>query len=152
PSLRAASIRLMAGKSTSSSSAEKSRLAYQHLRYFTNLYTVTRQDYLTLFRALSAGKIRKVAFCGVDEVTEIAYLSLSETGLDLVAVMDDDLAGRDFFGLPIVSVAHGILSGYQGIVLTSLKKSELLREQLSRVGVGKDCIFSAGGAEIRDGL
>src|SRR5512133_2142912 len=34
--------------------AEKSRLAYQHLRYFTNLYTVTRQDYLNLFHALQA--------------------------------------------------------------------------------------------------
>src|SRR5512133_2647529 len=34
--------------------SEKSRLAYQHLRYFTNLYTVTRQDYLNLFHALQA--------------------------------------------------------------------------------------------------
>ena len=31
--------------------AEKSRLAYQHLKYFTNLYTITRQNYLSLFMA-----------------------------------------------------------------------------------------------------
>ncbi len=31
---------------------EKSRLAYQHLTYFNNLYKVTRQDYLALFREL----------------------------------------------------------------------------------------------------
>jgi predicted transcriptional regulator len=34
--------------------AEKSRLAYQHLSYFSGLYTVARQDYLKLFRALAA--------------------------------------------------------------------------------------------------
>lgn len=126
--------------------AEKSRLAYQHLRYFTNLYAITRQDYLVLFRALSAGKVRKVAFCGVDEVTEIAYLSLLETDIDLVTVMDDDMAGNDFFGLPVVSLANGVLSGYQGIIMTSLKKGELLRERLSRLGVGVECIYSAGTA------
>src|SRR5512133_1147376 len=32
--------------------AEKSRLAYQHLSYFTNLYTVARQGYLDLFLRL----------------------------------------------------------------------------------------------------
>lgn len=124
--------------------AEKSRLAYQHLRYFTNLYTATRQDYLALFRELSAERIRKVAFCGVDEVTEIAYLSLLETGLDLVAVMDDEAAGGDFFGVPVEGIASGALTGCQGIVLTSLKKGDVLRERLGELGVGKERIFSPG--------
>ena len=62
--------------------AEKSRLAYQHLSYFTSLYTVARQDYLDLFRRLEDAGVREVAFCGVDEVAEVAYLSLQETGLE----------------------------------------------------------------------
>src|SRR6185369_3988110 len=48
--------------------AEKSRLAYQHLSYFTNLYRIARQDYALLFRALADAGVRRVAFCGVDEV------------------------------------------------------------------------------------
>ena len=43
--------------------------------------------------------VRDIAFCGVDEVTEIAYLSLRETDLRLVAVMDDAAWGQDFFGI-----------------------------------------------------
>jgi DNA-binding MarR family transcriptional regulator len=121
---------------------EKSRLAYQHLKYFTNLYTITRQDYLMLFRTLSAGQIRKVAFCGLDEVTEIAYLSLVETDLTLVAVMDDEAAGTEFFGLPVVSLADGIRSGHQGVILTSLKKGDLLRERLRSLGVDGATVFS----------
>src|SRR6516225_2380890 len=45
--------------------AEKSRLAYQHLSYFSGLYTVARQDYLRLFRSLAAEGVKGVAFCGV---------------------------------------------------------------------------------------
>src|ERR1035437_6255124 len=67
--------------------AEKSRLAYQHLSYFTSLYTVARQDYLDLFRRLEQSGVREVVFCGVDEVAEVAYLSLKETRLELVSVM-----------------------------------------------------------------
>src|SRR5512137_730606 len=68
--------------------AEKSRLAYEHLTYFTGLYTVARQDYQNLFNRLDAEGVREVLFCGVDEVAEIAYLSLMETSIGLSGVMD----------------------------------------------------------------
>ena len=130
--------------------AEKSRLAYQHLRYFTNLYTTTRQDYLALFRALSEAKVRKIAFCGVDEVTEIAYLSLRETGLELAAVMDNDAAGGTFFDRPVATLAMGLLSGNHRIVITSLKKGVALREELLRLGTDPGTIYSAdGNRELR---
>ena len=115
--------------------AEKSRLAYQHLGYFSSLYTIARQDYLVLFRSLHAQGTRKVAFCGVDEVAEIAYLSLRETGLELAAVMDDDAAGGNFFDRPVATLAMGLLSGNHRIVITSLKRGVALREELLRLGV-----------------
>src|SRR5512144_3031521 len=68
--------------------AEKSRLAYQHLSYFTNLYRIARQDYAALFQALAATGVKSVSFCGVDEVAEIAHLSLQQTGIRLIAVME----------------------------------------------------------------
>src|SRR5512140_3113476 len=74
--------------------AEKSRLTYQHLSYFTNLYRIARQDYAALFRSLAAAGVHRVSFCGVDEVAEIAYLSLQETGIELAAVMDDERTGE----------------------------------------------------------
>ncbi|MBI1920682.1 MAG: winged helix-turn-helix transcriptional regulator [Geobacter sp.] len=122
--------------------AEKSRLAYQHLNYFTNLYRIARHDYLELFRALESAGIRKVIFCGVDEVAEIAYLSLRETGIELVAVMDDGCAGEVFFGQPVVSLERGLLLGRHKVVIASLKRGEALREELLRLGVaGEDIIL-----------
>ncbi len=121
--------------------AEKSRLAYQHLSYFTSLYTVARQDYLDLFRRLEQSGVSEVAFCGVDEVAEVAYLSLRETGLKLVSVMDDQRRGERFFGIPVVSIAEGVQLELAVLVITSLKRSEELVHTLKRLGVSAGGVF-----------
>ena len=91
--------------------AEKARLAYQHVNYFTSLYTVTRQDYLTLFRELADRGVSRVTFCGVDEVAEIAWLSLQEAGLSLDGVIDDDNPGRDFMGIRVADITTESVTG-----------------------------------------
>lgn len=119
--------------------AEKSRLAYQHLSYFTNLYTMARQDYLDMFRRLEANGVSQIAFCGVDEVAEIAYLSLRETGIELAIVMDSSAIGTIFFGKtvrPVKSVPD------LPIVITSLKRCEVLAASLREAGVDKKKIYS----------
>jgi DNA-binding MarR family transcriptional regulator len=120
--------------------AEKSRLAYQHITYFNNLYTVARQDYLALFRRLEASGVREVVFCGVDEVAEIAYLSLSETALELAGVVDSNGVGADFFGERIVALSA--VTGELPIVITSLKRRDLLKEELLGQGVSPVRILS----------
>jgi DNA-binding MarR family transcriptional regulator len=124
--------------------AEKSRLAYQHLSYFSGLYTVARQDYLKLFRKLALEGVKGVAFCGIDEVAEIAFLSLKETGLELEMAMDSEAAGRKFMDRPVVSPALGLLSGNHRIVITSLKRGDALREELLRLGADPASIYQTG--------
>lgn len=121
--------------------AEKSRLAYQHLSYFTNLYTVARQDYLEMFRQLEQSGIRKVVFCGVDEVAEIAYLSLQETSLELAQVVDSDMAGTQFFGQAIQSIDQ-VANTALPVIVTSLKRATVLREELGRHGLAEDMIYT----------
>lgn len=111
--------------------AQKSRLAYQHLSYFTGLYTAARQDYLALFLRLAAEGVGEVAFCGVDEVAEIAYLSLLETNITLSEVMDDP-AGGEFFGKTVVPLRQ---IPNRAVVITSLKRREHLKKQLLLCGV-----------------
>jgi DNA-binding MarR family transcriptional regulator len=120
---------------TPSGVAEKGRLAYQHLNYFTSLYTVTRNDYLEMFRGLQARGIKSVMFCGVDEVAEIAYLSLREVGLDLAVVMDtDEYCEGLLFGVVVVPLSEGICNVSETVVITSLKRGAGLREKLREIG------------------
>jgi len=120
---------------------EKGRMAYQHAHYFTSLYTVTREDYLQLFRRLAGQGVTRVAFCGVDEVAEIAWLSLREAGLELTSVMDDNNINSEFMGHKIVSLNRGILSGDHHIIITSIKRGEELRAKLLELGGNPDTIM-----------
>ena len=132
--------------------AEKSRLAYQHLSYFTSLYTVARQDYLDLFRRLENAGVREVVFCGVDEVAEVAYLSLRETGLELVAVMDDERHGEVFFGIPVVALADVLGKVGTPVVISSLKRRDELAQALRGLGVAGGGIFVAGTTNTQIGV
>ena len=127
--------------------AEKSRLAYLHLSYFTNLYQTARQDYLALFRTLHASGIRRVSFCGVDEIAEIAYLSLREIGLELLDVMDDQHAGELFFEKRVSPFITSSENTNLPIVITSLKRGDALAEELLRRGINRNFIFRAGNGQ-----
>lgn len=119
--------------------AEKSRLAYQHLNYFTNLYTFTRQDYSRLFLQLKSSGVSSVAFCGVDEVAEIAYLSLQESGLKLDRVVDDRSTDK-FFEHEVGGLNElDVNSGH--VVITSLKRALELEKLLFALGFKEDYVF-----------
>jgi len=127
--------------------AEKSRLAYQHLSYFTNLYQSARQDYLALFQWLHNSGIRRVSFCGVDETAEIAYLSLRETGLELIEVMDDQHAGENFFEKRISPLVTSSENTKLPIIITSLKRGDALEAELLRCNVNRGFIFRTGNGQ-----
>jgi DNA-binding MarR family transcriptional regulator len=117
--------------------AEKGRLAYRHLGNYHKLYRITRQESLELFRALRARGVKRVAFCGVDDLTEIAYLSLCEAGLALATVMDVE-GGGTFLALPVVSLEEGVRGvGEVPIVITCLPRADQLKTALRELGVAE---------------
>ena len=121
--------------------AEKSQIAYRHLSNFHTLYRVTRQDNLNMFKALRKQGIRKVAFCGVDDLTEIIYLSLREASLELETVMDDGPIKR-FIDYPVVTLQEGSKALECPIVITSLKRAEQLKAALLQRGIKENQILA----------
>ncbi|VAW37993.1 Transcriptional regulator, MarR family [hydrothermal vent metagenome] len=121
---------------------EKSRLTYEHLRNFTNLYRVARSDFSLLFSSIKERGIRRVAFCGIDEVTEIAYLSLKEAGLELAGVAGESTKAAGFFGAEVVTLEELVIINPELFVITSFSSGEKLREALMELGVKE--------AKIRD--
>ena len=125
---------------------EKTRLTYEHLRNFTNLYRVARRDFGVLFRDMESSGIKKIAFCGVDEIAEIAYLSLKEVTLELASIADDEKEGTKFFGQSVVSIKELKKHCPEIIVITS-HRAEELRSSLLSAGVPGELILdiSNGG-------
>jgi len=83
-------------------------------------------------------------------VAEVAYLSLQEAGLKLVAVMDDERQGGRFFGLPIVTLAEGVLNVQTPVVISSLKRREALLKILEAGNLAANCVLVAGSTVEKD--
>ena len=114
--------------------AEKSRLAFQHLSNFHKLYQVTRRESLALFERLREEGVKRVSFCGLDDLTEIAYLSLQEARLELEQVLDTD-SRSSFLNFEVIPLAEGVKIASGPIVITSLKRAEELKQKLLELGV-----------------
>ncbi len=114
--------------------AEKTRLTYDLLHDYTRIYREARKNLKALFNDLRDTGIRKVVFAGVDEVSEIAFLTMQETDIELAGVVDDGMSGKKFFGRdvrPISALTDGELE-YDCIVVTSYLKREMIYKQLRR--------------------
>jgi DNA-binding MarR family transcriptional regulator len=112
--------------------AEKTRLTYHLLQDYTRIYREAKNNYRNLFHELELAGVKRVVFAGTDEVAEIAYITLQETNLELICVVDPDRAGEKFFGKNIMTAE--VLKGMDsdGIVVTSyLKRDDIYRDLIS---------------------
>jgi len=110
--------------------AEKTRLTYHFLQNYTRIYREARVSLKTLFNELQARGVKRVVFAGADEVAEIAYLTLQETELELSGIVDEEKAGKKFFGREILPIKDLGSIVHDSIVITSYKKSEKLYKEL----------------------
>jgi DNA-binding MarR family transcriptional regulator len=117
--------------------AEKTRLAFDLLQDYTRIYREARGNLKELFSDLGDEGIKRVVFAGADEVAEIAYITLQETGLHLAGVVDDELSGGTFFGVDVCPVNAVGSMNYDCVVVTSYLKREKIYESLLGNGTPK---------------
>ena len=122
---------------------EKSRLTYDLLQNYTRVFKEARNDYLRLFQQLYAEGVRSVYFAGVDEVAEIAYLSLQELDISFLGAVDPDRRGENFFRTKIMGF-DGMedATGASHMVITTYKRKDDVYRKLAEAGIGGDFIHS----------
>lgn len=120
---------------------ERRRLAMQHARYLDDLLAVVQQEYQPIVDRLQAEGVERVAFCGVEGVTALAWLSFQRAGLELSVVMDTCGIGEPFMGNEVVSLAYALLGETHRIVITSLKRAAELKATLMELGVAPEAIL-----------
>lgn len=121
---------------------EKTRLTYQLLQSFTNLYRESRRDFKELFTRLSQEGVRRVVFAGADEVAEIAYLSLQEFDIAFAGIVDNEREGKDFFKYTIMPFEgiHEIEADF--VIISSFLKRESIFKKLVESGIPPEKIKS----------
>lgn len=123
---------------------EKTRLTYDLLHDYTRVYREARKNFKQLFHELETSGMKTVIFAGADETAEIAYITLQETDLKLVGVVDVANAGSKFFNhdiQPLSAITH---MKYDSIIVTTYVKRDTVTKELIAHGVSKKylrCIF-----------
>lgn len=123
--------------------AEKTRLAYDLLSDYTRIYREAKNNYRTLFHELERSGVKRIVFAGADEVAEIAYITLQETGLVLTCVVDSEKTGDLFFSRDICSFDALSDIPYDRIIIASYLRRKSIYEGLLAKGLDKDRILSA---------
>ncbi|MBI4681234.1 MAG: winged helix-turn-helix transcriptional regulator [Nitrospirae bacterium] len=120
---------------------EKSRLAFQHLHNFNNLYRIARQDFQMLFHSLNRYNVKKLVFCGADELAEIAYITLQEYELELIAVVDTEKKNKNFFNHSIRPLEYLKSIDFDRVLITSFLRGKELRTMLIDIGITDERIL-----------
>jgi len=119
---------------------EKTRLTFHLLQDYTRIYREARSNLKKIFHDLQESGAKKIVFAGADEVAEIAYITLQEAGMDLSNVVDEELAGKKFFGKTIQPMHAVQAMPHDCIVVTSYLNEKNIYKQLLSAGIDKDSI------------
>jgi DNA-binding MarR family transcriptional regulator len=128
--------------------AEKSRLAYDLLQDYTRIYREAKNNYRQRFFELERAGVRRIVFAGADEVAEFAYITLHETGLELVGVVDDSKAGNGFFSFTVRSFKDLSDMQYDRIIVTSYVNRNEINRKLLASDIEQKNISNIFGNEI----
>jgi len=120
--------------------AEKTKLTYEYIQFSYRFYKDTRKRLQNLFQALVNENVQRVVFFGIGDLAEIAYLSLQETSLELVAVVDNQAVGKQLFGMYINKSDSISTIDFDKILITTATSNETELEELIQNGVPNEKI------------
>ena len=118
--------------------AEKSKLTYEYMKYSFNFYKDLRLRLNEVLLTIEKEGAKKVVFYGAGEIAEIAYLSLQETTLDLIAIMDDFKVGKNFFAKKVKPAEFIKDIAYDRVIVAAMASKEKIYKKALELGVAEE--------------
>lgn len=116
---------------------EKTRLTYEFMEYSLFLYGQVRHHLrAVLYSAIRENK-KQIAVYGTGEAAELAYVSITELGLELVAVFNGADAGR-FLGHVVRPIEEHGQVVFDLLLVATLERSESLVARMMEIGIDRD--------------
>jgi DNA-binding MarR family transcriptional regulator len=125
---------------TSKGFLEKTRLACDLLQDYTRIYREAKSNYRTIFHALENAGNTRIIFAGVAEVAEFAFITMQETRLHLVGMVDTERNGEKFLEFVIQPLSAIKNHPYDSILITSYVRRKQLLKLLLASGVQEENI------------
>jgi len=123
---------------TPKGAAEKTRLTYQYIQYSYQFYREARRKLSDLFNELDSQGIRRLILYGVNDFSEIAYLSIQEAPIELVAVADDEKIGENFLGNLVIGSSMLNSLSFDRILISSLNSNDAVVDKILEKGISRN--------------
>lgn len=120
--------------------AERSLLAYRYIKRSYQVFTEARERIGSFLSNLENEGVKSVVLYKATVIAEIALMTLQDTSLDLVAIVDDTGVGRKFLGYRILPVALLRQIKFDRLLITAEDPVERMVEHLTQYGVKEDSI------------
>ncbi|MHA1234934.1 MAG: winged helix-turn-helix transcriptional regulator [Promethearchaeota archaeon] len=120
---------------TPKGATEKTRLTYKYIQYSFQFYKTARHKLRVLFSGLSVNGNLRIVFYGASDLAEIAYISLQETPIQLVGIVDDKKAGDIFMDFVILSSDRLKTISYDKILITGIEEPEEVLKEILEKGI-----------------
>ncbi len=121
--------------------AEKTRLTYEFMEYSLFLYGQVRSHLRQVLEAAVLGHRRRIAVYGTGEAAELAYLSVTELGLELVAVFDG-ADTRRFLGQDVRRIEDHADVTFDLLIVATLDPSGPIVQRLAALGVPSEKLIT----------
>lgn len=86
--------------------------------------------------------MEKVAFYGVTDFAEIAYVSLQETTIKLAGVADNKSSRRKFFAHPVLTWRQLGALPFDRLMITDFENREAAKKNITDSGFSENMIVS----------
>ena len=127
---------------TPEGAVEKTRLAYKYIQHSYKFYKDARHKLRKLFQKLEAEGVSKIVFCGASDFAEIAYISLQETSIEIVAIVDMLKAGEQFLGYSVLDPVCLNSLSFDRILITAIESREIILDDIIEKGVSANKIVT----------
>jgi len=125
---------------TPKGASEKTRLTYEYIQHSYDFYKEVRQKLRDLYTKLESQDVSSIVFYGAGDLAEIAYLSLQETNIKLVAVVDDEKKGKRFTRYIVEHPDRLAALTFDRILITSLNFKESIYQRIAGLGMSTDSV------------
>ncbi len=115
--------------------AKKARLTYKYIKHSFEFYKYARQNIKILLGALESNGVKKIIFYGASDLAEIAYLSLKETQIQLVGVVDDLKKNKKFLGRTVENPEIIKTIEYDIILITTIGSQKEILNKIMNNGI-----------------
>jgi DNA-binding MarR family transcriptional regulator len=121
---------------------EKSRLTFAYVQHSFQYYRDARKKLRNTLARLDREGIQGIVFYGTGDLAEIAYLSLQETDINLLAIVDPEHHSKPFFKLRIqqTDFLHTVKNNV--VLITKIDSDGSLPEKIAQQGINEKNIIT----------